>query len=231
MLFDPDEVDVAAFSSRLAFMATQEGENTVLRVFPFCLKGRALEWHNGLSPECKNEMAQALDITIDELRLCFTFEKADELPLTAYITRKINLLRAASIKEPVMVKQLLLEGLESNLSLITPLIPVERLDDFRRRIRDNESAARRAWNSQKLQFTEYALHMDEDELWDPDPSPESDGESEYYIEGRALRVLPRLRANPQTIIINIRHIHRFLYAIENMSAACNTNQSHSLPFQ
>ncbi|OJD24807.1 hypothetical protein ACJ73_03829 [Blastomyces percursus] len=171
MLFDPDEVDVAAFSSRLEFMAMQEGEDAVLRVFPLCLKGRALEWHNGLSPECKHEMAQALDITIDELRsefqlsageawekaqaLRFTFEKADELPQTAYITRKISLLRTASIEEPAMIKRLLWEGLESNLSLITPLIPAERLDDFRRRIRDNESAARRAWNDRKTQLAEY----------------------------------------------------------------------------
>ncbi|EDN03051.1 predicted protein [Histoplasma mississippiense (nom. inval.)] len=38
MLFDPAETDVMAFISRLEFIATQEGEDAVLRVFPLCLK-------------------------------------------------------------------------------------------------------------------------------------------------------------------------------------------------
>ncbi|EDN03052.1 predicted protein [Histoplasma mississippiense (nom. inval.)] len=171
MLFDPAETDVMAFISRLEFIATQEGEDAVLRVFPLCLKGQALEWHNGLSAEMRKDMSASLLATISELgrefqlsegeawakaqSLRFSFDKSDELPLALYISRKINLLRAASISDSAMVKRLLWEGLESNLSLITPLIPTERLDDFRRRIRDNESAARRAWADRKAQFAEY----------------------------------------------------------------------------
>ncbi|PGG94943.1 hypothetical protein GX51_08334, partial [Blastomyces parvus] len=171
MLYDPEGVDVAAFVSRLEFMATLEGEAAVLRVLPLCLKGRALEWHNGLSPECQSDMAMSLAVAIDELRgefqlsegeawdqaqeLQFSFEKVAELPLTTYITRKINLLRAAGISDQAMMKRLLWEGLESGLAMITPLVPTERLDDFRRRIRDNEPAARRAWVDRRQQFLEY----------------------------------------------------------------------------
>lgn len=57
-----------------------------------------------------------------------------------------------------MVKRLLWEGLESGLAMITPLIPTERLDDFRRRIRDNEPAARRAWGDRRQQLSEYARY-------------------------------------------------------------------------
>ncbi|OJD27956.1 hypothetical protein ACJ73_00646 [Blastomyces percursus] len=171
MLFDPEETYVMAFVSRLEFMATQEGENALLRVFPLRLKGRALQWHNSLSSEMRQEMAHSLPRTIAELQLefklsegeawtkaqglRFSFQKSNELPLALYISRKINLLRAASIFDPTMDKRLIWEVLESNLSLITPLVPNERLDDFRRRIRDNESAARRAGNDNKTQFSEY----------------------------------------------------------------------------
>ncbi|OJD21689.1 hypothetical protein ACJ73_06971 [Blastomyces percursus] len=172
LLFDPEDVDVMVFIDRLRYMSTQEGEDAILRVFPLCLKKRALEWHVGLSDDTKVQMSTSLDTTLSELKaefklsegeawtqaqeLQFTFEESATMPLSLYISRKINLLHAVSIRNETMVKRLIWEGLDRSLSLITPLVATEKLDDFRRRIRDNETAARRAWSERQEQFKAYS---------------------------------------------------------------------------
>ncbi|EEH19533.2 hypothetical protein PABG_01852 [Paracoccidioides brasiliensis Pb03] len=77
MLYNPDKIDVATFTSRLEFMATLKGEVAVLRVVLLCLKGRALEWHNGLLPKCWNEMAMSLAVTVDELQSEFQLSEGE----------------------------------------------------------------------------------------------------------------------------------------------------------
>ncbi|OJD21824.1 hypothetical protein ACJ73_06834 [Blastomyces percursus] len=152
----------------------------------------------------RQEMAHSLPRTIAERQLefklsegeawtkaqglRFSFEKSDELLLALYISRKINLLRAASIFDPTMVNRLIWEGVESNLSLITLLIPNERLDDFRRKIRDNESAARRAWDDRKTQLSEYSISVVPTDVLSP---LESQQATDARIGARILR-MPRL---------------------------------------
>lgn len=57
MLFDPEETDIKFFMQRIKIVAAQEGSQLILDVLPFCLKGRALEWHMELDEDVHVELA------------------------------------------------------------------------------------------------------------------------------------------------------------------------------
>src|SRR5437667_4915462 len=115
--------------------------------------------------ELYHEMTNSINLWIDELQqefklneteawqtantLKFYFNRSTTLSLSSYLTKKVNLLHAASIMDPHTIKRLLWEGLEPGLALITLLWPGESLDAFRKRVRDNEPAARRAWSEKR----------------------------------------------------------------------------------
>lgn len=61
MLFDPDESDVSTFINHLKFMERLEGDAAVLRVWPLCLKGRALEWHSVLPTDTQLDLMESID--------------------------------------------------------------------------------------------------------------------------------------------------------------------------
>ncbi|KAG5290595.1 hypothetical protein I7I50_00390 [Histoplasma capsulatum G186AR] len=42
----------------------REGESVILHVLLLCLKGRALEWHNELLPEIKQDMAHLFTLDV-----------------------------------------------------------------------------------------------------------------------------------------------------------------------
>ena len=82
-------------------VSLQEGERQVLDVLPFCLRGRALEWHTQLSEETQLDMAlsqpRAVALLEREFRryplearrqaklVTFSFETADKMPLADYL--------------------------------------------------------------------------------------------------------------------------------------------------
>ena len=67
MDFDPKSSSVVSFISRFRYFERVENAAEVLRILPRCLKGDALEWHNGLPNEVKEEMDFDLDAWEREL--------------------------------------------------------------------------------------------------------------------------------------------------------------------
>jgi hypothetical protein len=108
--YDPKEYAVNFLVDRVRFLAAQEGEIEVLRVLPLCLKGDALKWYTGLNKYTKIAMSTSLERWVEELQNEYTpnqiksLSKAralkyrfnnEDLPLSTYITRKTNLMKAA----------------------------------------------------------------------------------------------------------------------------------------
>lgn len=165
MVFDPQEVDVHLFTQRLRFVATHEGVYPVLSVLPFCLKGRAREWHTTLGPQAQRMMSTSLDSALFMLerefrkdpiearqeanQLRFSFGGSISLP--EYLTKKISLLRAAGAYDLEGLKYDLWYGLEDSLASLAPILQQEPLEDFCSRIRSLESGARRNWMALRRQ--------------------------------------------------------------------------------
>lgn len=167
MVFDPQDVDVNLFTQRLRFVANHEGVYPVLSVLPFCLKGRAREWHTTLGPHAQAAMSTSFDSALlmlerefrkdpiqareDANRLRFSFSSSTSLP--EYLTKKVSLLRAAGAYDLEGLKYDLWYGLEDGLASLAPIIPYEPLEDFCTRIRSLESGARRTWMATHHQET------------------------------------------------------------------------------
>lgn len=164
MLFDPKEVDVSFFTRRLQVVALQEGEQPVLAALPFCLRGRALEWHTQLPSETQLDMAISLPKSIalleQEFRrdplearreaklVTFSFDKARTLPLADYLSKKVTLLRAAGTTDSATIKDEIWDGMDHTLAYLAYPRPDESLTDYTARIRAAESGARRTWEAQ-----------------------------------------------------------------------------------
>lgn len=163
MSFDPKEKDVKFFIRRIKVVVAQEGELPVLNVLPFCLKGRALDWHTQLPEETHQKLSTSLKLWYELLekefmkdpiearrearQLRFTFANSSTLPLADYLFRKVNLLRAAGTLDLESTKSEIWEGLDPKLALIVQIRPEEPLENFRQRIRDAEPGARRDWEA------------------------------------------------------------------------------------
>lgn len=163
MIFDPKEKDVRFFIRRIKVVAAQEGEQPVLNILPFCLKGRALDWHTQLPESTHEELSNSLRLWYELLetefkkdpiearrearQLRFTFTNSSTLSLADYLFCKVNLLRTAGTTDLESTKSEIWEGLDPKLALIVQIYPGEPLERFRQRIRDAEPGARRDWEA------------------------------------------------------------------------------------
>jgi hypothetical protein len=159
--FDPKEITVRFFIDRILDVSEEEGEEEVLRVLPYCLKGRALTWHTGLDRLTKKELrgsinswVQALNEEYQENQLEayqrareMVYQFDDEIDVGTYITEKATCLRSAGHYDDAAIMQQIWDGLPDELAGITPVRPRESLMQFRLRLKENEMAAKRMFQS------------------------------------------------------------------------------------
>jgi hypothetical protein len=165
MEFDPKKTDVFFFINRVRIVANQEGNQPVLDVLPFCLKGRALEWHTSLPPHTIMDLNRSLDLWCaclerefkrDPLearrtarQLTFSFGTVDTMSLADYLQEKLTLLQAAGTFDVETIKTEMWEGLDPKLAMLVRPIQGESVDTFRQRTREAESGARREWEASR----------------------------------------------------------------------------------
>lgn len=166
MIFDPKDWDVSFFTRRLRVVALQEGEQPVLDMIPFCLRGRALEWHTQLPEEAQMDMSLSLPRAIALLErefrpdplearrqaksVTFSFDNVDKLPLADYLSKKITLLRAAGTTDTATIKDEIWDSMDHTLAYLVQPQPDEPLTDYTARIRAAESGARRTWEAYRF---------------------------------------------------------------------------------
>jgi hypothetical protein len=165
MLWDPAKYSVRFFIDRLESVAAVEGVTAVLRVLPLCLTGDALDWHTSLPRYVQDQMNVSLEewkiqLTAEfkpdvskahdaAFKLRFRFEDQDELPLNSYLRRKRSLMTEAGMSDDRTIIYQTWRGLDIMLVAITPVIDGETWLQFCARVRQNESAAYRSWQSEQ----------------------------------------------------------------------------------
>lgn len=141
----------------------QEGEQQVLDVLPFCLRGCALEWHTQLLEDTQLDVAVSLPQVIalleQEFRadplearwraksVTFSFEMVDKMPLADYLSKKIMLLRAAGTVDTATIKDEIWDSMDHTLAYLVQPRPDKSLTDYTARIWAAESGARCTWEA------------------------------------------------------------------------------------
>ncbi|RMZ86659.1 hypothetical protein DV736_g6115, partial [Chaetothyriales sp. CBS 134916] len=153
---------VESFISRIATMAQLYGQSPVLEILPLCMEMDARSWYDGLSLTTKQEMNVNLDEWVNRLRFRFSknpvqaekemralkcvFSEPRRLPVAAYISRKLELLREAGHKHDDDLCLSIWQDVDPILQNTVPFDPSMSLDELTSRLVRAEWGAAQAYD-------------------------------------------------------------------------------------
>ncbi len=156
MIFNSKKHFAIFFIRSFQHIAKLEKQKSIFRVLLMCFVEIALKWHNSLFSMIRQKMNSNLRTWENELlrkfrsnkfvsfkktkKLIFRFQES--LILSQYLSRKINFLHDAEIRDEDIMINYLWKELKSNLAFVISMRKDEDiLKNFERRIRMNEIAA------------------------------------------------------------------------------------------
>ncbi|RMZ85681.1 hypothetical protein DV736_g6567, partial [Chaetothyriales sp. CBS 134916] len=156
---------VESYLSRIESMASLYGQDVVLEVLPLCMEDDAQIWYNGLTHDTKMKMNTNLDLWVHHLRLRFAksrvqagremrnlkciFGDPRRLPIAAYVSKKLELLREAGYRNDDDLSLHIWQDIDPILQGLIPLKPGMSVDEL------NSELVMAEWGAERAYYRQY----------------------------------------------------------------------------